>query len=51
MSKNTTPRKLTDEQRAQRRAADREFAEQAVQALRSTEGWRRWLRARGRFHR
>lgn len=50
MSK-TTRRNLTDEERAERRAQDREFAERAVEALRSSEGWQRWLNARGTFHR
>ena len=47
----TTRRTLTDEQRAERRAQDREFAEQAVEALRSSEGWQRWLYARGTLSR
>jgi antirestriction protein ArdC len=41
---------LTDEQRAERRAADREYARHAVEALRSSEGWQRWLDTRARFH-
>ena len=39
----TTRRKLTDEERAERRRADREYARQAAEQLRSSEGWQRWL--------
>ncbi len=42
---------LTDAERAEKRAADREYARQAVEALRSSEGWQRWLATRARFHR
>jgi len=42
---------LSEEQRAERRRADREFARQAVEQLRSSAGWQRWLAARGHFHR
>ncbi|MGA2453647.1 MAG: ArdC-like ssDNA-binding domain-containing protein [Solirubrobacteraceae bacterium] len=48
MSKTT--KRLTDEQRAQRRRADREFACEAVERLRSSEGWQTWLAARRHFH-
>jgi antirestriction protein ArdC len=41
--------RLSDEQRAQRRREDREFAQQAVQALRSSDGFQAWLRARRSF--
>lgn len=37
---------LTDEQRAERRARDRELAQASVEALRSSNGWQRWLRVR-----
>jgi antirestriction protein ArdC len=46
-----TKHRLSDEEPAERRARDREFAEQAVEALRTSEGWHRWLAARGAFHR
>jgi antirestriction protein ArdC len=46
----TTRRKLTDEERAERRRADREYARQAVEQLRSSEGWQRWLGSRRHFH-
>jgi antirestriction protein ArdC len=41
---------LTDAEREQRRAADRAFVQQAVDALRSSEGWQRWLTTRRHFH-
>jgi hypothetical protein len=37
-------------EREQRRAADRAFVQQAVDALRSSEGWQRWLTTRRHFH-
>jgi antirestriction protein ArdC len=42
---------LTEQQRAARRAADREYSRQAVEQLRSSEGWQRWLKTRASFHR
>lgn len=45
------PAPTTEEQRARRRAADREYARQAVEALRTSDGWRRWLATRAVFHR
>jgi hypothetical protein len=44
------PTSLTEEERAQKRAADREYAQQAVEALRTSEGWRQWLAIRAVFH-
>jgi len=41
---------LTDAEREQRRAADRAFVQQAVDALRSSDGWQRWLTTRRHFH-
>lgn len=41
-------RQLTDDERAQRRAHDRERLEQAARDLLSSEGWRRWVRVRAR---
>jgi antirestriction protein ArdC len=41
---------LTDQERAERRDRDREYARQAVERLRSSQGWQAWLRTRGRFH-
>ena len=43
-------RQLTDEERAERRERDREYARQAVERLRSSQGWQAWLTTRGRFH-
>jgi antirestriction protein ArdC len=45
----STRSKLTDEQRAERRRADRAFARQAIEQLRSSDGWQRWLVARRHF--
>ena len=45
-----TRRVLSDEERAERRRADRAFAAQAVEQLRSSEGWQQWLAARRHFH-
>lgn len=42
--------KLTEADRAQRRAVDRTFVQQAVEQLRSSEGWQRWLATRRHFH-
>ncbi|HWT91622.1 MAG TPA: ArdC-like ssDNA-binding domain-containing protein [Solirubrobacteraceae bacterium] len=45
------PRKqLTDEERAARREADRQTTREAVEQLKSTEGWQRWLAVRRHFH-
>jgi hypothetical protein len=41
---------VSEEERAERRRADREFAREAVEQLRSTEGWQRWLATRRHFH-
>jgi hypothetical protein len=43
-------RQLTDEERARRRERDCEYARQAVERLRSSEGWKAWLTARATFH-
>lgn len=42
--------RLTDEQRDQRRAEDRERLKQAPEQLLTSEGWKRWVlvRAQGR---
>jgi hypothetical protein len=44
-------KQLTDEERAERRERDREYARQAVEQLRSSEGWKAWLTTRATFHR
>jgi len=41
----------TAEEREQRRAAERELAERAVEEVRTSAGWQRWLRVRRHFHR
>lgn len=38
--------RLTDEEREQRRAADRERLKQAAEQLLTSEGWQRWVRVR-----
>jgi antirestriction protein ArdC len=42
---------LSDAERAEKRAADRAYAEQAAEQLRSSDGWQRWLTTRSRFRR
>ena len=44
-------RPLTDEEKAARRAAERELVKRSVEQLRSSEGWQAWLRSRSHFHR
>ena len=50
MSTKTKRRAVTGEERAERRAAEREQMREAVEVLRSSEGWRRWLEVRCHFH-
>ena len=45
-----TRTRLSEAEREQRRAADREFVQQAVEQLRSSDGWQRWLVTRRHFH-
>jgi hypothetical protein len=47
MAQHTQP--LTDEQRAQRRAEQRELVVAAIEQLRSSDGWHAYLTARARF--
>jgi antirestriction protein ArdC len=49
MPRNTTRRRLSEQQREQRRQADREHIKAAVQQLRSSDGWQQWLATRARF--
>jgi antirestriction protein ArdC len=44
-------KRLTDEERAERRRVDRQFAREAVERLCSSEGWQTWLASRRHFHR
>jgi antirestriction protein ArdC len=46
-----TKTKPTAEERAARHQADRELTREAVEELRSSEGWQRWLSTRRHFHR
>jgi hypothetical protein len=46
----TTKTKPTAEERAARRQADRELTRQAIEQLRSSEGWQSWLSTRRHFH-
>lgn len=45
-----TRRKLTDDERAEKREAERKLMAQAIEELRSSEGWQRWLKVRRHFH-
>ncbi|MTD47523.1 hypothetical protein GKE82_25295 [Conexibacter sp. W3-3-2] len=51
MAKNSkrTRQPLTEEERAARRERDRKLAQDAVQQLTSTDGWKAWLKTRGAF--
>jgi hypothetical protein len=40
---------LTDEERLARREADRQRTREAVEALRASDGWQKWLRLRRHF--
>ena len=42
------PTVMTDEQRAERRRQQQELTERAVEQLRSSSGWQRWLTVRAR---
>jgi hypothetical protein len=42
-------KRLSDAEREQRRAEDRDRVQQAVQQLLSSEGWQRWVRVRARI--
>jgi hypothetical protein len=50
MAKRTQRRKLSEEERAAKRAAERELMAKAIEELRSSEGWQRWLSVRRHFH-
>ena len=43
-------RTLTDEEREQRRAEQRELVRASIEQLRSSDGWQAYLKARARFH-
>jgi antirestriction protein ArdC len=48
-AKTSSHRKLGDEERAEKRAAERELMEHAIEELRSSAGWKRWLDVRRHF--
>jgi len=48
--KRSSRRKLSESERAAKRAAERELMAKAIEELRSSEGWQRWLRVRRHFH-
>ena len=43
-------RALSDQEREQRRAEQRELVRASIEQLRSSEGWQAYLRVRARFH-
>ena len=43
-------REMSETERAAKRAAEREQMQAAIEALRSGEGWKRWLKVRRHFH-
>jgi antirestriction protein ArdC len=43
-------RELSEEERAEKRAAERELMAAAIEQLRCSEGWQRWLSLRRYFH-
>ena len=46
-----SPRRvLSEDERAEKRAAEREQMQAAIEALRTSEGWKRWLKVRRHFH-
>jgi antirestriction protein ArdC len=45
----THKRALSEQERAERRQRDREYAHQAVERLRSSDGWQQWLATRRYF--
>ncbi len=50
MATRTSRRKLTDEERAEKREAERKLMAKAIEELRSSEGWQHWLKVRRHFH-
>jgi antirestriction protein ArdC len=49
-TKTRSRRAPSDQERAERRAVEREQMREAVEALRTSEGWQRWLKVRRHFH-
>lgn len=48
--KRSSGRKLSESERTAKRAAEREMMARAIEALRSSEGWQRWLSVRRHIH-
>jgi hypothetical protein len=51
MSTTYRRRRLTEDEREQRRSAERERVKEAAEQLLTSEGWQRWVRARSMFRR
>ena len=49
-SKRTSRKKPSEAERAEKRASERQLMADAVAHMRSSDGWRAWLRARRHFH-
>lgn len=47
---NKSSRRLSEQERAERRRRDRERLQQAARELLGSEGWARWVRTRAMFH-
>jgi hypothetical protein len=47
---NKSSRRLTEQERAERRRQDRERLQQAARELLSSDGWARWVKSRAMFH-
>ena len=50
MAKKSRRKALSEEERAAKRAVERELMATAIEELRSSDGWQRWLRVRRHFH-
>src|SRR3954454_2035289 len=48
MSSTASHRRLSEAERAERRARDRELTSRAVAQLRTSDGWQAWLKIRAR---
>jgi hypothetical protein len=47
---NKTRHRISEQERDERRRADRERLQHAAEELLSSEGWARWVRIRASFH-
>jgi antirestriction protein ArdC len=50
MTKSRNRRELDETEGEKKRAAERQQMQEAIEALRSSEGWQRWLTVRRHFH-